>query len=230
MFSDFELFYSRPRFNINNADSNSPTPKLITSIDHDTSPGAVQPVLPSSTMTTGHLTPWAVAAGDTIARHLFPRRAQTYFIITRHVFLVEHELISRYHQSSLDTFSSSSTNWFPDVITPRRARTDFLMSSLLVEHELISWLSSDITRHVFLVKHELRNKSTSLFKGLVDPRSSSFACDVHLLPGPGPALTSAAISDKFVVAFLSYNFWTSPSQSSYSYVSWMWFTSIANYH
>ena len=113
MFLDFELFYSRPRFN--DADSNSPTPKLITSIDHDTSPGAVLPVLPSSTMTTGHLTPWAVAAGDTI---------------TRHVFLVEHELISRYHQTSLDTFSSSSTNWFPDVITRH---------VFLVEHELISW-------------------------------------------------------------------------------------------
>ena len=169
MFLDFELFYSRPRFN--NADSNSPTPELITSIDHDTSPGAVQPVLPSSTMTTGHLTPWAVAAGDTIARHLFPRRARTYFIITRHVFLVEHELISWCHHSTR---------------FPRRARTDFQISSditrhvFLVEHELISWchhstrfprrartdfliISSDITRHVFLVKHELRNKVNEPF-------------------------------------------------------------------
>ena len=220
MFLDFELFYSRPRFN--NADSNSPTPELITSIDHDTSPGAVQPVLPSvdSTMTTGHLTPWAVAAGDTIARHLFPRRARTYFIITRHVFLVEHELISWCHHSTR---------------FPRRARTDFLISSditrhvFLVEHELISWLYHQTSLDTFSSSStNFETKSTSLFKGLVDPRSSSFACDVHLLPGPGPALTSAAISDKFVVAFLSYNFWTSPSQSSN--VSWMWFTSIANYH
>ena len=210
MFLDFELFYSRPRFN--NADSNSPTPELITSIDHDTSPGAVQPVLPSSTMTTGHLTPWAVAAGDTIARHLFPRRARTYFIITRHVFLVEHELISRYYQiitrhvflveHELISWCHHSTRF------PRRARTDFQISSditrhvFLVEHELISWchhstrfprrartdfqisseffrhhstrfprrartdfliISSDITRHVFLVKHELRNKVNEPF-------------------------------------------------------------------
>ena len=123
-------------------------------------------------------------------------------VITRHVFLVEHELISRYHQTSLDTFSSSSTNWFHDVITRH---------VFLVEHELISWLYHQTSLDTFSSSStNFETKSTSLFKGLVDPRSSSFACDVHLLPGPGPALTSAAISDKFVVAFLSYNFWTSP--------------------
>ena len=163
MFLDFELFYSRPRFN--NADSNSPTPELITSIDHDTSPGAVQPVLPSSTMTTGHLTPWAVAAGDTIARHLFPRRARTYFIITRHVFLVEHELISWCHHSTRfprrartdfqiiirhHTFSSSSTNSRCHHSTrfPRRARTDFLMSSLdTFSSSSTNWFPDYIIRH-----------------------------------------------------------------------------------
>ena len=219
MFLDFELFYSRPRFN--NADSNSPTPELITSIDHDTSPGAVQPVLPSSTMTTGHLTAmsrcrwWhhrstSFSSSSTNLFHhhstRFPRRARSNFLMT-----------------SLDTFSSSSTNWFPDIIRhhstrfPRRARNWF--PDYIIRHH-----STRFPRQARTSKQ----MSTSLFKGLVDPRSSSFACDVHLLPGPGPALTSAAISDKFVVAFLSYNFWTSPSQSSN--VSWMWFTSIANYH
>ena len=190
MFLDFELFYSRPRFN--NADSNSPTPELITSIDHDTSPGAVQPVLPSSTMTTGHLTPWAVAAGDTIARHLFPRRARTYFIITRHVFLVEHELISWCHHSTR---------------FPRRARTDFQ-------------ISSDITRHVFLVEHELI--SWCHLMSSLDTFSSSstnwsrfpdYIIRHHSTRFPRQARTSKQSQRAFLKAWLTRGHLASPAMS-----------------
>ena len=192
MFLDFELFYSRPRFN--NADSNSPTPELITSIDHDTSPGAVQPVLPSSTMTTGHLTPWAVAAGDTIARHLFPRRARTYFLM-----------------SSLDTFSSSSTNWFPDIIRhhstrfPRRARTDFLMSSLdTFSSSSTNWFPDYIIRHHSTrFPRQARTSKQSqraflkawLTRGhLASPAMSIFYCNLVLVPRwlPPPSPTSSS--------------------------------------
>ena len=176
MFLDFELFYSRPRFNerwLELSDSQAHHIDRPWHVTRCCAAGA--PVLddddwPSDAMSRCRW--WHHHSTR------FPRRARTDFQIssdiTRHVFLVEHELISWCHHSTR---------------FPRRARTDFLMSSL-------DTFSSSSTN--------FETKSTSLFKGLalVDPRSSSFACDVHLLPGPGPALTSAAISDKFVVAFL----------------------------
>ena len=113
-------------------------------------------------------------------------------VITRHVFLVEHELISRYHQTSLDTFSSSSTNWFPDVITRH---------VFLVEHELISWLYHQTSLDTFSSSStNFETKSTSLFKGLVDPPvtklrlrcpSSTWSWSPRWLPPPSPTSSSS---------------------------------------
>ena len=137
------------------------------------------------------------------------------------VFLVEHELISRYHQTSLDTFSSSSTNWFPDVITRH---------VFLVEHELISRLSSDITRHVFLVEHELiswchhstrfpRRARTDFLMSSLDTFSSSstnWFPDIirhHSTRFPRRARTSKQSQRAFLKAWLTRGHLASPAMS-----------------
>ena len=202
MFLDFfELFYSRPRFY--NADSNS--------------------------LSSSHR--------STMTRHqvlcsLCSRPRRWRLAIWRHeplplvtpsldiVFLVEHELIS----SSLDTFSSSSTNWFPDIIRhhstrfPRRAQTDFLMSSLdTFSSSSTNWFP-DIIRH-HSTRFPRRARTDFLMSSLDTFSSSStnwfpdYIIRHHSTRFPRRARTSKQSQRAFLKAWLTRGHLASPAMS-----------------